>query len=398
MGHSYSPQIHADLGEYSYELFEKEPEALSDFLQKGDFDGLNVTIPYKKDVMNYCQELSDTAKKIGAVNTLVHRDGKLIGHNTDYFGFQSMVYRCGLDLSQKKVLVLGTGGASVTAQLVLQELGAKVVVISRTGENNYENLSLHTDARAIVNCTPVGMYPNNGVSPLDLCLFPKLEGVLDLIYNPASTKLLLDAQARGLVTENGLWMLVAQAKESAEWFMGRSLSREIIVSIHRKLARQTENIVLIGMPGCGKSTVAKLLGEAMGREVLDADTLLAEKAGCSIPEIFEKGGEETFRALESETLQELGKLSGKIIATGGGCVTRLENYNNLRQNGTVIWLQRSLDALATEGRPLSQRTKAEDMYRIREPMYRQFAHFTVSNDGSPEDTIQAILDMIRSGL
>ena len=395
LAHSYSPQIHNQLGDYRYQLFEKEPEALEGFLKSGTFDGINVTIPYKKDVMAHCHQLSDVAAKIGAVNTIVCRDGRLIGHNTDYFGFRSMVLHSGLVLEGKKVLVLGTGGASVTAQLVLQEMGADVVVISRRGENNYSNLDKHKDARAIVNCTPVGMYPDNGLSPVDLELFPVLEGVLDLVYNPAKTQLLLDAQDRGIVAENGLWMLVAQAKESAEWFTDRTIDDDVIASIHASLSRQMKNIVLIGMPGCGKSTVAKLLGEALGREVLDADAVLTEKAGCSIPHIFANQGEDAFRKLETQVLKELGKLSGKVIATGGGCVTRPENYNSLRQNATVVWLQRSLSILDTAGRPLSQKTKAEDMYKVREPLYKAFSDFCISNDSTPEQAAQAILERLR---
>ena len=224
LGHSYSPQIHKYLGNYSYDLFEKSPEELERFLSEGDFTGINVTIPYKKDVLPYCHELSDRAKKLGAVNTLVRRkDGTLIGHNTDYFGFQSMVKRSGLDVYSKKVLVLGSGGASATVVAVLREMKADVIVISRSGENNYANIANHRDASIIVNTTPVGMYPYVGISPVDLGVFPNLEGVLDIIYNPAKTQLLLDAEARGLIVENGLWMLVAQAKESAEWFCMKNI-------------------------------------------------------------------------------------------------------------------------------------------------------------------------------
>ena len=227
LGHSYSPQIHAQLGSYSYDLFEKEPEEVADFLQNGNFTAINVTIPYKKTVMPYCGSLTPRAIAMGSVNTIVRRpDGSLLGHNTDYFGFSSMVRRSGLEPSGKKVLVLGSGGASVTAVAVLKEMGANVVVISRSGEDNYENLHRHADAAILCNCTPVGMYPNNGVSPVDLTRFPRLEGVLDMIYNPARTALLLQAERLGLVAENGLWMLVAQAKEAAEWFTGSSLADE----------------------------------------------------------------------------------------------------------------------------------------------------------------------------
>ena len=395
LGHSYSPQIHKQLGSYDYSLFEKEPEELDSFLKDGDFSGLNVTIPYKKSVISQLSELTPIAAKLGAVNTIVRRDGKLVGHNTDYFGFQSMVAQSGLTVRGKKVLVLGSGGASNTAVAVLEELGASVVVISRTGENNYENLHRHTDAAVIVNTTPVGMYPHVGVSPLDLVLFPNLEGVLDIIYNPARTQLLLDAQSRGLVTMNGLWMLVAQAKESAEWFTNSRISNEIIEKIHNNLRLKMENIVLIGMPGSGKSTVGKLLSSQLGKEFADADSAIIEKAGISIPEIFEQRGEEWFRAIESEVLAELGKRSGLVIATGGGCVTREENYPLLHQNGTIFCLDRDISYLPTHGRPLSQKGQLEEMYRIRTPLYHRFADHHIDCNGSPEAAAAQILQILE---
>lgn len=391
LSYSYSPRIHKSLGDYSYSLFEKQPEELADFLQNGQFDGLNVTIPYKQAVIPYCHELSPVAKRLGAVNTIVRRaDGTLIGHNTDYFGFSAMVRKCGVQVMDKKALVLGSGGASNTVVAVLEELGAKPVVISRSGENNYTNLQLHRDAALIVNATPVGMYPNVENTPISLDGFPQLEAVLDLNYNPARTQLLLDAESRGLLAENGLWMLVAQAKESAQWFTGKPIPDEKIVEIHKSLSAQMENTILIGMPGCGKSTIAKLLSEELPREVIDADAEICRVAGCTIPEIFSKGGEDTFRKLETQVLRDLGKESGKIIATGGGCVTREENYRLLHRNGKIIWLTRDLGKLPMDGRPLSQVGKMEAMYETRQPMYRKFADYIVSNDGSPEDTVAAI--------
>ena len=392
LSHSYSPQIHSHLGDYSYCLFEKQPEELADFLQNGDFTGLNVTIPYKKDVIPYCAELSSCAKKMGAVNTIVRRsDGTLIGHNTDYFGFLSMVKRTGLTIQGKKVLVLGSGGASATAVAVLEELGANPVVISRTGENNYENLHLHKDASVIVNATPVGMYPNAGISPVDLDLFPHLEGVLDIVYNPARTKLLLDAEARGIHTENGLWMLVAQAKEAAEWFTGKRISDDKIAYIHSLLQKQMENIVLIGMPGCGKSTVGRLVAKLSGKTFVDADTEIVKATQMPIPEIFEKEGEDGFRKWETQVLSQLGQKSSLVIATGGGCVTREENYEHLHQNGKIFWLQRDISALATDGRPLSQAGKLEQIWAVRKPLYERFADITVSNDRTQEETAAEIM-------
>ena len=391
LGHSYSPQIHSHLASYEYTLFEKEPEELEAFLKNGGFTGLNVTIPYKKDVIPYLDELSPTAKRLGAVNTIVRReDGSLIGHNTDYFGFCSMVGRSGLTVAGKKVLVLGSGGASNTAVAALEEMGAQVVVISRSGENNYDNLHRHADAAVIVNTTPVGMYPKTGVSPISLERFQKLEGVLDVVYNPARTQLLLDAESRGLIAMNGLWMLVAQAKESAEWFAGVQIPDGKIAKIHGLLRAQMENIILIGMPGCGKTTVGQALATMQGKRFVDADAVLEERVGSKITDIIPTDGEEAFRQMETDTLAELGKQSGLVIATGGGCVTRERNYPLLHQNGTILWLTRELDKLPTHGRPLSQTGKLQQMYAVREPMYRRFADAVISNDAAVEQTIAQI--------
>lgn len=392
LGHSYSPQIHSFLGEYSYVLFEKEPEEVGDFVRNGDYTGINVTIPYKKDVIPYLDELSPTAEKMGAVNTIVRRsDGTLFGHNTDYFGFLYMVRQSGIQVAGKKVLVLGSGGASNTTVKALADLGAQVVIISRSGENNYGNLHLHADAAVIVNTTPVGMYPNTGAAPLDLTRFPHLEGVLDVIYNPARTQLLLDAEALGLPNANGLWMLVAQAKESAEYFLDKAIDDSVIETIYRKLSAQMQNIVLIGMPGCGKSTIGALLAERLHRKIVDADAEIIRLAGKTIPEIFAQDGEVVFRDWETKALAQLGKQSGLVIATGGGCVTRQRNYPLLHQNGSIFWLRRDTSLLPTDGRPLSQRNSLSDMYETRRPLYEAFADFSVDNNGTAEETVRAIL-------
>lgn len=395
LGHSYSPRIHSFLGDYTYELFEKEPEQLGDFLRNGDFDGINVTVPYKKTVIPFLDELSPLAERLGTVNTIVRRNGTLIGHNTDYFGFLTMVRESGLAVAGKKVLVLGSGGASNTSVSVLREAGADVVVISRSGENNYGNLQLHADAALIVNTTPVGMYPNVGFSPVDLTHFPDLQGVLDVVYNPARTQLLLDAEEQGLVAMNGLLMLVAQAKEAAEWFTGTEISNAVIPAIHGMLRQQMENIILIGMPGCGKSTIGAQLAEKLGKHFVDADTELIRHAGRSIPEIFASDGEEGFRKLETEILASLGQQSGLVIATGGGCVTREENYPLLHQNGTIFWLTRDINKLPIDGRPLSQFNKLTDMYRIRRPLYEAFSDFQIDNNGTSENAISQIMEVFQ---
>ena len=392
LAHSYSPQIHMHFGDYPYTLMEKEPDEIADFLQKGDFTGINVTIPYKKAVLPYCNTLTPIAERLGAVNTVIRqKDGSLLGHNSDYLGCYSMIRRLGISLAGKKALVLGSGGASVTAAAVLQDMGAVPVVISRSGENHYGNLQQHADAALIVNATPVGMYPKVEEAPLTLEAFPQLEAVADMIYNPARTKLLLEAESRGLKTENGLWMLVAQAWESAKFFTGEAIAESQIQSVHSHLQRHMENIVLIGMPGCGKSTVGAALAKALEKTLVDADTEIEKAAGITIPEIFEKFGESGFRSIETDVLCRFGKESGLVIATGGGCVTREENYNHLHRNGKILWLQRALETLPAEGRPLSLKGNIQAMYEAREPMYRRFADMAVSNDGSVTETVEEIL-------
>ncbi len=396
LGHSYSPAIRARLGDYAYRLYEKTPEELDAFLRSGPWDGLNVTIPYKKTVLPCCTSLSAAAEKTGSVNTLVRLPGGgIYGDNTDVGGFLTTVRSSGLALRGQKCLVLGSGGASAAVCAALEDLGAEAVVISRRGENNYGNLSRHRDAVFLVNATPLGMFPENGASPVDLTLFPRCRGVFDLIYNPARTALLLQAEALGIPGFGGLRMLTAQAAKSSEDFTGIPVDPAAVERIEVELRRETENIVLIGMPGCGKSTLAALLGKATGREVLDADAILAEKAGCSIPEIFAEEGEEGFRRRETAVLAELGKLSGKVLATGGGCVTREENYPLLRQNGRIFWLRRDPEKLPREGRPLSQAGDLTEMARVREPLYRRFAEETIDNNGAPEETLRRILEAIR---
>ena len=394
LGHSYSPQIHAELADYEYKLYEKAPDEVEDFVRNGDWHGLNVTIPYKKTVIPFCDELSDTARAIGSVNTLLRRpDGTVFGDNTDAFGFETLLDgTVKTALAGKKALVLGTGGASVTVCAVLRARGAVVVPISRSGEDNYQNLDRHEDAAILVNATPVGMYPKNGVSPVELDMFPKLEAVLDVVYNPARTALLMQAEARGIPCAGGLVMLVAQAKRSAEIYLGHALPDSELERITALLARGMQNIVLVGMPGSGKSSIGRRLAERLGRPLLEADREIEKEAGLSIPEIFAREGEQGFRRRESAALRELGKRSGTVISTGGGCVTRPENYAPLHQNGTIVWIRRDLDRLAREGRPLSLNADLSAMYAVRKPLYEHFADLTVENTGTPEETVNAILE------
>ena len=395
LGHSYSPMIHHELASYEYRLFEVPRAQLDGFLTSGGWDGLNVTIPYKKAVVPYCTELSEAAERLQSVNTIVRRrDGTLYGDNTDLYGFLYMVRRSGIDPAGKKALVLGSGGASVTVKAALEQLGAHVTVISRSGPDNYENLDRHADARIIANTTPVGMYPRNGAAAVDLRQFPDCEGVLDIVYNPARTALLLQAEQLCIPHAGGLSMLVAQAKRSSEQFSGAVIDDSALERVERTVNSHLRNIILIGMPGSGKSTVAAALGKALGREVVEADALIAEKAGMSIPEIFAQSGEEGFRALETAVLSEQGKRSGIILSTGGGCVTRPENYPLLHQNGTIFCLTRSLSKLPTDGRPISQSTDLAQLYARRKPLYEQFADVTVSNDGPLESTLNTIKEAL----
>ena len=396
LGHSYSPQIHALLGDYSYALFEIAPEELEVFLKSGSFDALNVTIPYKKSVIPFCSELSETARRMGSVNTLLRRaDGTLYGDNTDYDGFSWLLARNGGIRPGEKALVFGTGGASLTVQEVLRACRAKVVALSRHGENSYDTLPLHSDAVLAVNATPVGMYPNNEQRLVDLSLLPNLRCVLDLIYNPARTQLLLDAQARSIRAENGLSMLVAQAKRAAELFTDKKIPDSRCEEILCKLSSQMQNIILIGMPGCGKSTVGKLLAQELGRPFVDADAEIEKAVGCDIPTFFSEYGEAAFRAQETKVLSQLGKRSGCVIATGGGCVTRPENAPLLHQNGTILWLRRKLSSLPTDGRPISQSTPMQELYAQRKVLYESFCDRIVQNDAAPRDAVEAILKAIR---
>lgn len=397
LGHSYSPQIHSMLADYEYKLFEKSPEELEAFLKSGEFDGLNVTIPYKKAVMPYCAELSPTAAQIGSVNTIVRRsDGSLYGDNTDAFGFENLILHNGIEVKGKKALVLGTGGASVTAQAVLKNLGAsEVVVISRRGEDNYENIAKHADAEIIANTTPVGMYPNNGKAAVDLTQFPKLSGVLDVVYNPARTALLLQAERLGIPCAGGLYMLVSQAKRSCELFTGKSIPDSEIDRIERVLSHQMQNIVIIGMPGSGKTAVSTMLAERLGRKIFDTDSIVSENAGVTIPEIFAAQGEAGFRRLETEATAEVGKLSGNIISTGGGVVTVAENYELLHQNGVIVWIERDTNKLARDGRPISLSSDLNELYAARLPLYERFADIKADNNGDINDAVNAIMEMIK---
>ena len=397
LGHSFSPQIHEMLCGYEYKLYEQERENLPRFLGDCPLDGMNVTIPYKKDVLPHCAWLSDAVKRIGSANTLVKRADGWHAYNTDYFGFRLMVESTAVSPEGKKCVILGSGGAMLAVRTALEDMGAgEIVVISRGGENNYDNLHLHADAAIVVNATPVGMYPNVGKAAASLDSFPKCEAAFDIVYNPARTAFIMEAEEKGIVCRSGLYMLVAQAHRAAELFTGTEIARERIEEILRVLENQTHNIVLVGMPGCGKSSVGKDLAQLSGKRFVDADEKLLETFGMSAGDMINAYGEEYFRRRETEVLAELGKQSGLVIATGGGCVTRKENYRHLHQNGEIFWLKRSLDKLPTEGRPLSQRGSLEAMLSKRAAMYERFSDFVIDNDsGSIDDTAKAILEALK---
>ena len=391
LGHSFSPQIHRDLAGYDYQLLPTPPEAVEDLFARRAFQGLNVTIPYKRTVMPLCDEIDPRAAAIGAVNTVVNQNGRLTGYNTDIDGFLYMARRAGVDMAGKKVVILGSGGTSRTARAAAGELGAReIITVSRRGEDNYQNLSRHADAQVLVNTTPVGMYPNWGQSPVSLESFPALEGVLDVVYNPLRTALLLQAEERGLPCSCGLPMLVAQAKRAAELFTGQNIDDSRTEAVLHGLRRQLTSIVLIGMPGCGKTTVGRALAGKLGRTFVDLDEEIVRRAGTSIPEIFAREGEAGFRERESALVREFGERTGLVVSTGGGVVTRRENYIPLKQNGLLLHLRRDPAALPTDGRPLSQATAPEELWRRRAPLYAAFADGEIDNNGTLAGTLEQI--------
>lgn len=402
LGHSFSPQIHGCLSDYSYTLFEKTPEEAEDFLRNGDFDGINVTIPYKKLAFAVCDEVSDIAAKIGSVNTVVRKNGKLKGFNTDYYGFTYLIKKAGFDVSKGKTLVLGSGGSSVMVCAALRDLGSEeIIVISRNGENNYDNVyDLHSDASFIVNTTPLGMYPKNGISAVSLERFPDCKGVVDIIFNPSKTKLLLDAQKLGIPHINGLPMLVAQAKQAFKIFTEQVSkdgsnheppnAKEKIDRITDKIELQTKNIVLIGMPGSGKSTVGQIISEKLSRTFVDIDWEVEKKIKMSICDYFAKCGEQAFRKIEHETLDEFSRKSGLVIATGGGVIKNPLNYPLLKQNGTIVMLSRCVHDLATDGRPISMSCSLETLEKERLPIYNKWKDFAVECT-TPEVTANRII-------
>lgn len=397
LAHSFSPLIHSVFGDYEYILFPVEPEEVPDFLQRREFDGLNVTIPYKQTVIPYCASLSPIARRLNSVNTITVKNGQLYGDNTDYAGFLHLLRTSGITVKGKKALILGSGGSSHTVNAVCADEGAReIIVVSRTGKVNYENIALHSDAEVIINTTPVGMYPNNGESPVDLALFPNLEAVVDIIYNPQRTALLLQAEKRGLKHVNGLPMLAAQAKYAAELFCGARIDDALIDKAVEVVNKKTRNLVFIGMPGSGKSTIGRMLASRLGMKFIDTDELVREMTGRTPAEIIKNDGEPAFRAIERQAAKEAGKQTSSVIATGGGIVLDERNIDTLRQNGLIIFLDRSLEKLDTSGRPLSSSYESlKKLYEFRYPLYQKYADIVADSNLNLETAAEKIYQLLQ---
>ena len=397
LGHSYSQRIHETLGGYPYELIEVAPQDLDAWMKNKDFAALNVTIPYKKAVIPYLEELDERARRIGAVNTIVNDHGRLIGKNTDYYGCRFMLEQAGIEIQGRKVILLGNGGAAQAVQAVLEDLGAAAIVkVKRnpspetlTYEEAYRD---HSGAQVIVNTSPVGMFPAQEGIPVELDRFPQLESVADVIYNPHRTRLIVEAQKRGCRTATGLSMLTAQAAEAIEAFIGKPVAPESILRMTAELAREKMNLVLIGMPGCGKSTIARKLAEISGRPAVDIDQRIVERIGMPIRDFFAQQGEARFRQIEAEILAEVTLQTGQIIATGGGIVKDWENVRRLRQSGKVYFLDRSLDQLETDpSRPLSSSREAlRQLYDQRINLYRAACDQQIENNGTADQTARRL--------
>lgn len=397
LSHSFSKEIHEQLADYCYELCEIPRDKLGDFLRDREFLAINVTIPYKKEVIPFLDEISDEAKALEAVNAIVNRGGKLCGYNTDYLGMRDLILSSHIDISGKKVLVLGSGGTSRTSALVAKDLGAgEVYLVSREkkdGAITYdEAIALHSDAHFIINTTPVGMYPESYACPIDLESFTNLQAVFDAVYNPLKTSLILRAEEMGVHAEGGLYMLVSQAAHAVELFVDCSIEDKKIDEIYRKLLKSKKNIVLVGMPSSGKTTVGKILAEDLSMELFDLDDEIEAHIGCTIAEYFKTHKEKDFRDVETEILKEISKKNHVIIATGGGAILRNENVSALRSNGALFFIDRDLGSLIpTDTRPLASRASdIEKLYKLRYPIYKKVCNFQVDGNLTPREVADLI--------
>ena len=389
--HSFSKEIHAKLADYAYDLIELAEEEIAPFFEKKDFAAINVTIPYKQTVIPYLDSISEVAERIGAVNTIVNKDGKLCGYNTDYYGMKALIERIGIDLTGKKVLVLGTGGTSKTARVVAVDMGAaEILTVSRRKTDHYityeEAVQKHADANVIINTTPSGMYPDCESRPIDITEFTQLIGVVDVVYNPLCTNLVLDAKQRGIKAEGGLYMLIMQAVVAVERFLDTRIAKEVADQVFASIYASKENVVLAGMPGSGKSTVGKLLN-IEGFEFVDTDEEIEKRCGCSIKELIQEKGEAHFRALETEVIREVSSMNCRIISTGGGAVLKEENVRALKRNGKLYFLNADLSRLqATDSRPLSDtQKKLARLYTERMSLYTGTADVVVPDLMTPQD-------------
>lgn len=401
LGHSFSPRIHSALGNTNYELFEREPSQLQEFFADSELQGINITIPYKVNALEACDVVDPRAERIGCVNTMVRKDGKWHGYNTDYDGFVFTLQHAGIDVAGKECIILGDGASSATVHVALEDLGAKNIVhLSRKTAPFYGDApNYYETAQIIINCTPIGMYPHNPANLIDITQFSKLEGVVDLIYNPRRTILLLQAEMMEIPHCDGLPFLVAQGVEAANHFQGQSFGTKEIEQILRDMRREKENIILIGMPGVGKTTVGKALGEEMGRTCIDVDQELEKEIGDISTYITEQG-EPAFREKEAEMIAKLGTQTGLIISTGGGCVTVPKNFAHLRQNGRIYQLTQPVENLSTSGRVLSSGgiERLRELEATRTPMYESFAQCIVEHNRNAPETVAAILEDFETNL
>lgn len=403
LSHSFSKEIHEALADYTYEICELTPDEVAPFLAAREFEGINVTIPYKEKVIPHLDEISEAARKIGAVNTVKKVDGRLIGDNTDFYGMREMIVRAGIEVTGKKVLVLGTGGTSKTARAVLSDLGAReIITVSRKASQatvTYEDaVALHSDAEIIVNTTPLGMYPNTDSCPIDLWSFPNLTSVIDAIYNPLRTRLILDAQKRGIPATGGLMMLILQAVKASEIFLEKKIDEAKVQETIKDVFESKENIVLIGMPGSGKSTIGRVIADKTGRPFIDTDTAIEEMTGMHPSEIIRERGEDVFRDIETQVVREVSKKGGAVIATGGGIVKRSENVPLLRHNGRIFYINCPIDELpVTPDRPLSSsRAAIGRLYLERNLLYTLAADavIDISHENAPDIAAAQILDIL----
>lgn len=394
--HSYSKPIHALLGDYQYDLCELEQGELEQFVKEKKYKGFNITIPYKKDIIPFLDDISEKARLIDAVNTVIYKDNKTYGFNTDFDGMIYALNRANILVEGKIVLIMGTGGTSLTSKAVCEYLGAKeILFLSRNGEINYDNyMDKVGNIEVLINATPVGMFPNNYDCKVNLDYFTSLKAVVDAIYNPALTYLLYQAKKKNLLYTNGLPMLVAQAKYAMELFLDKKVSDSVIEPIINKLAKDSKNIVLIGMPSSGKSSIGKILAKELNREFIDTDLIIEQKENKTIPDIFAESGEEYFRKVEKSVLREKGKLSRTIISTGGGIVKNEENYFPLKQNGVIVYIKRDIDKLISDNRPLSKdKESIKRLFEERKDSYNQFADFTVENNGDINFAVKKVIEL-----